>query len=124
MKLNEISLFEVEKLFFTEKKDRKLEDKFHFVLELKNWLTIIDVFGDWKFYKIIFEKGKGIHWIDLTDEMNMDVKFLNSDFQILFEKNFEEKKLPEIIPLLNEQLKRFNFIEKDTFLEDIFTNLK
>ena len=46
MKINEIGIFEIEKLYFTEKKDRKLDDKIFFVIELKQWMTIIDVYGD------------------------------------------------------------------------------
>lgn len=44
--MNELAIFEVEKLYFTDKKDRKLDEKLYFVLELVDWLTIIDVYGD------------------------------------------------------------------------------
>lgn len=55
--MNEISLFEIEQIYITEKKDRKLDGKFYFVMELNNWLTIIDIYGDKKYYKIILNKG-------------------------------------------------------------------
>ena len=57
----------MEKLYFTDKKDRKLDHKIYFVVELSNWLTIIDVYGDQKYYKVILKKGKGIHRIDKSD---------------------------------------------------------
>lgn len=67
MKINEISLFEVEKLYFTQHKDRKLDGKIYFVLELKEWMTIIDVYGDRRYFKAILTKGEGLHRIEKAD---------------------------------------------------------
>ena len=46
MKKNEIAFFEIEFLEKNENLDRKLKEKLYFVVELVEWLTIIDVKGN------------------------------------------------------------------------------
>lgn len=46
MKHQEVAFFEIEKLKFTEHKDRKLDERVYFVVEVFDWMTVIDFEGD------------------------------------------------------------------------------
>lgn len=101
MKQNEVALFEVERLFFTDKKDRKLESRIYFLMELQSWITIIDIYGDRRFYKVILNEGKGIHRLDGGDDLDCDVKAMNCNFEILQSLSFRDKKFTQFSEELN-----------------------
>ena len=60
MKKGEIALFEIEHLKTSEENSMKVLDYAdYYVIQMKEWTTVIDLHGDRKFMKQILEKGEG-----------------------------------------------------------------
>ena len=86
MKHQEVAFFEIEKLKFTEHKDRKLDERVYFVVEVFDWMTIIDFEGDQKIFKIVYNKGSGIHRVEKTDNLKIRVSLNDYKFQNFYDK--------------------------------------
>lgn len=123
MKKGEIAWFEIEDIVFDKNKDRKLKGRRYFVIGLKNFLTIIDVNGDKKLFKVIVEKGRGLHRILNTDEIKGSMILRNSTFEKCFEVVNNYEITNDIIDNFQKQLENLGLIEKN-FLEGIICNLK
>lgn len=60
MKKGEVALFEIEKLRICENTGMKILDSIkYYVIELKSWITTIDLDGDRIYMKQIIVKGEG-----------------------------------------------------------------
>jgi len=77
MKTAEISQFEVEFLEHDENKNRKLKNKIFYLIEIENYITIIDIRGDKELHKIYLNKGQGLHRINNSDIFEMKTYLWN-----------------------------------------------
>jgi hypothetical protein len=58
MKKGEIAMFEIEHLKTSEQNSMKVLEKSDFyIIEMKEWTTVIDLFGDKMFMKQVLQKG-------------------------------------------------------------------
>ena len=91
MKKGELSFFEIEEVGYHPKtKERKLFGKQFYLIELVDFVTIIDVFGDQVAFKIQLNKGKGIRRINKADGIQARLGLKNSFGETLWE--FENLK--------------------------------
>ncbi len=79
MKKKEIAQFEIEFLEFDKYKNRRLGDRKFFLVELQNYISIVDVLGNQQFNKIYLSKGQGNHRIDDSDVFDMEVQLWSHD---------------------------------------------
>lgn len=94
MKKGEISFFEVEEVGYHEKtKERKLFGTQYYLVELIDFITIIDIFGDEQAYKIQLDKGKGIRRVNKADGIQTRLALKNSLNETLWEfQNIDKGK--------------------------------
>lgn len=72
MKKGEIALFEIEHLKTSESNSMKVLDYAEFyVIEMKEWTTVIDLIGDRRFMKKVLEKGEGGERVSMSDEVKL-----------------------------------------------------
>jgi hypothetical protein len=70
MKKGEIALFEIEHLKTSEQNSMKVLDRSEFyIIEMKEWITVIDLFGDKTFMKQVMQKGEGGDRVSMSDEV-------------------------------------------------------
>lgn len=91
MKHQEIAFFEIEKLKFTKHKDRKLDERVYFVIEVFDWMTVIDSLGDQKIFKVLYNKGSGIHRVEKTDNLKTRISLTDYKFQVFYDKEWNYK---------------------------------
>jgi hypothetical protein len=85
MKKGEISFFEIEKVGYHPKtKERKLFGKQFYLVELIDFVTIIDVFGNGVAYKIQLDKGEGIRRVNRADRIHLKLTLKNSSGETLW----------------------------------------
>lgn len=102
MKRGEVAVFENEKVVIdAESKERKLAGKDFFMIELLDFVTIIDIFNDRTVYKIQLEKGVGIDRLTSCDKVRMDTQLLNEHGETLWEKR-DDGHLRELQDYINE----------------------
>jgi hypothetical protein len=95
MKRGEVTVFENETVMVDkETKERKLVGKSYFVIELVDFVTIIDVFNDRTVFKIQLEKGVGIDRLTTCARVRIELRLLTPKGEILFEKNDDGKTRP------------------------------
>jgi hypothetical protein len=79
MKKGELSFFEIEEVGFHHKtKERKLFGKQYYLIELVDFITIIDIYGNGEAFKMQLDKGQGIRRINRADRMNARLALKNS----------------------------------------------
>ena len=79
MKKGELSYFEVEKVGYDSKtKERKLFGTQHYLIELIDFVTIIDVFGNEEAFKVQLDKGQGIRRVSRADQVNLKLTLKDS----------------------------------------------
>ena len=97
MKKDEIAFFEIEEVYLDLKtKDRKKGQVTFMAIELKSWMTIIDVFGDGRFMKIVAEKGTSLNRIEESDEIDCELALFNGIGQCVWsysKEGFESFKM-------------------------------
>jgi hypothetical protein len=92
MKKGEISYFEIEEVGFHPKtKERKLFGKEYYLMELIDFVTIIDVFGDSVAYKIQLDKGEGIRRVNRADQILLKLTLKTSSGETLWSFDNTEK---------------------------------
>lgn len=99
MKQNEIAFFEFEEVYYDDySKDRKKGNTFYCAVELKSWLTIINLFDDEQANKIFLKRGHGLSRVDNSDEINCSMKFYDQELKCFWVydsngfKSFNEMK--------------------------------
>ena len=123
MKRGEISIFENEVVLLdANSKERKLEKQEYFMIELIDYVTIIDLFSDRNFFKIQTVKGLGINRLSKCDKIKAKAElFDHAKVSIWKRKNEDEcQEVQEIIAdMINSQefknLNNFNKIAMDAF---------
>jgi hypothetical protein len=91
MKVGEISIFEVEEVYIDgNTRDRKLGNRWYFMAELINFVTIIDVFADHKIYKIVETKGSGISRLEASDRIKLEFTLKNCNNNTVAHESFED----------------------------------
>lgn len=101
MKRGEISIFEDENVIFDmQTNERKLDKKEYFMLELIDYITIIDLFGDQKMFKILIEKGVGINRLSNCDKIKANVELFDDKAQIIWK--LDQKEEIEVQLLVHE----------------------
>lgn len=107
MKRGEVSIFENEQVIYDPAtKERKLIGKSYFMLELIDFVTIIDLFGDNNVYKTQVEKGVGIDRLMKCDKVRMDLRIYNSKKEIIWERMDDgtPRELHELVDTVFEGL--------------------
>ena len=139
MKKGEISYFEIEEIGFHPKtKERKLFGKQYYLVELIDFVTIIDVFGNDVAYKIQLDKGEGIRRVNRADQILLKLTLKTSSGETLWHFDNTEKgksiggsnnvqesvNVQEIVKIVTQNCESKGGQWLKTNLESILTNLK
>lgn len=115
MKKGELSSFRVEIINYDkEKHQRNLVKQYWYNFEVKDWETIIDIYGDFICMKNILKKGNGVERLKISDEGQLSV-FLQGNLEKfnrpIFKKQLQEgeqiyESLPDSLQELTCNMKK------------------
>lgn len=92
MKKGELAYFEAEQVGLDPKtKERRLQGTQYFLVELLDFVTVIDVFGDGTAFKVQLHKGEGIRRVGRADRLNLRLSLKKSSGETLWEFENEGK---------------------------------
>lgn len=94
MKRGELSSFRIEIIEYDkEKHQRNLVNQFFFQIFVKDWETIIDIYGDFKCMKTMIKRGNGIERLGKADQAQLSIFLKNEKTgEKIFEKKFGENE--------------------------------
>ena len=106
-----MSFYEIERVdYHPETKERKLQGKRYFLIELLNFVTIIDLFGDMKFFKTQITRGNGIRRINNADKIRGKLKLEDYKGNCLWQFSNEDQGLNYFKFCTNKNLQIINIL--------------
>ena len=77
LKKKEMASFRVEVVDYDKvEHERRLSKEYFYQIELFDWITVIDIFGDLECMKTVLEPGKGQSRLKKTDEADLELKLV------------------------------------------------
>lgn len=120
--LGEISFFEIEHVgYHSETKERKLFDKKYYLIQLIDFITVIDTMQDQEILKIKKKVGSGIRRIGESDLIKISFNLSSYLHKTIWEMKTEEFiKIEDVKNILNSNLKK---LIDENFFDNILSLL-